>query len=243
MTYARIIFITMLMSLSALAHASEDTFDIVTENSFVPISVDFTGRTMHIYGATNIKGNIIITIRGKDIEFALHKKSKQYGMWVDKKEAYIKAPSYYTMLSSTPINASLFQKDSYIGIQNVPHEIKSISGNLNKGELWRNAVSAQRRLGRYSYQANSIVQKGKLLFQASVKLPSDIPTGTYTLLAYIKDKDGLRKMTERKFYVGRSGITKLLYISARDYALWYALFSILFSFLIGVGATYQRRQY
>ena len=243
MTCARIIFITMLMSLSALAHASEDTFDILTENSFVPISVDFTGRTMQIYGATNIKGNIIITIRGKDVEFALHKKSKQFGMWVDKKDAYIKAPPYYMMLSSAPINASLFQKDSDIGIQNVPHEIKSISGNLNKDEIWRTAVITQRRLGRYSYKANSIIQKGKLLFHASVKLPSDIPTGTYTLSAYIKDKDGLRKMSERKFYVMRSGITKLLYTSARDNPLWYALFSILFSFLIGVGATYQRRKY
>ena len=243
MTYARIIFITILMSLSALAHASEDTFDIMTENSFVPISVDFTGRTMQIYGATNIKGNIIITIRGKDIEFALHKKSKQYGMWVNKKYAYVKAPSYYKMLSSAPINASLFQKNTYIGIQNVPHEIRSISGNPNKDELWRDAVMAQSRLGRYSYQANSIVQKGKLLFQASVKLPSDIPTGTYTLSAYIKDKDGLRQMTERKFYVVRSGITKFLYKNARDHALWYALFSILFSILIGVGATYQPRKY
>ncbi len=219
-------------------------FDIIADNDFVPINVDFTGRKMRIHGATDIKGTIIITVLGQNKTFNLHKKQKTYGMWVDGKYATVQAPSFYTMLTSAPINISTFKNGIYpIGIENTPYLITDIAGGDTSDKLWAKTILAQSRIGKYSYQANGVVERGDALFNATINLPSDIPTGTYTLSAFVYNKKGLHRMTSVHFSVGRTGFTHFVYIFAKEYPLLYGIVAILLSLLIGAGVTYQRKQY
>ena len=240
----RIIITILCASLSFTHIAKANVFDIIADNDFVPISVDFTGRTMRIYGATDIKGTIILTIRGSNTKFALHKKTKKYGFWVDSKTADIEqVPAYYNIMTSNHINTNAYTSINQIGIENTQPKITPLTTGQNIEKLWQDTIEVQKRLGRYTYQANGVVKKGQYLFEAIVRLPSDIPTGIYTLSAYVQTKNELVLTTNKGFYVGRDGITKILYTSARDYPFWYAILVILASIGIGIGATYKRRTY
>jgi hypothetical protein len=115
----RYFYIAFVMACAASTHAQE-----AKQNTFIkPLMADlstrhidmhsgFTGIDVLLYGARNIKGDIIITLTGPTAQITLRKKEKIAGMWMNTRQIHAKnVPAFYAIASTAPLKTLLGSTD------------------------------------------------------------------------------------------------------------------------------------
>lgn len=208
------------------------------------ITIGFTGHTLQLYGATNIDGNVIVIIKGNARTYTIHKKVHSYAFWLDQKIATVKnVPQFYAVYSMRPHKAS-----PHFSVYSMPRDIQnapshtSIGKSVIRGHFIRLKIAS----GAYQYNPMGITFMTPYMFQMTVHIPSNISAGTYTVSAYIQDKNAptphIVAKAEKQVYIVRSPLINFIYSSARDYPSIYGIFAIVASLIIGLGAGMLRKR-
>ena len=106
----------------------------------------------------------------------------------------------------------------------------TIAGNsLQQANLRRNMEAN----GLWQVLPSSIVTQQDMLFRASLSLPSNIPTGDYSVRV-LHFRDGVA-LSERvtDMNVRKAGLSALIYRFAHDYSVFYGIFAIIFAVASG----------
>ena len=112
----------------------------------------------------------------------------------------------------------------------VPASGPAIAGNsLQQANLRRNMEAN----GLWQVLPSSIVTQQDMLFRASLSLPSNIPTGDYSVRV-LHFRDGVA-LSERvtDMNVRKAGLSALIYRFAHDYSAFYGIFAIIFAVASG----------
>ena len=112
----------------------------------------------------------------------------------------------------------------------VPASGPAIAGNsLQQANLRRNMEAN----GLWQVLPSSIVTQQDMLFRASLSLPSNIPTGDYSVRV-LHFRDGVA-LSERvtDMNVRKAGLSALIYRFAHDHSAFYGIFAIIFAVASG----------
>ena len=112
----------------------------------------------------------------------------------------------------------------------VPASGAAIAGNsLQQANLRRNMEAN----GLWQVLPSSIVTQQDMLFRASLSLPSNIPTGDYSVRV-LHFRDGVA-LSERvtDMNVRKAGLSALIYRFAHDHSAFYGIFAIIFAVASG----------
>ena len=104
----------MLMPLVALPSYAQDDQPPVSlstpliadvSHNAIEIRSDFNGTQLLVFGARNVSGDIVIVLRGPEINARLRRKERIAGMWmhVDQRK-YFGLPTFYAIASTKPLN-------------------------------------------------------------------------------------------------------------------------------------------
>ena len=231
------IFLTLFVFINpAMAIKDIDIIEIQSHKVNIPVSITFDGNELDVYGATNIEGNLFITITGKHVPYVINEKVRKGLFWVNKKtDKKIIIPSFYIVASQEKVSDEKlkelgldFDKFKPAGFDNL---------------LWLIITRIKRLQGAYLINENTIEREdGKLLFKTTFTLPNNTEIGDYDIRAYVlRPNNVLINAENQNVSIKRTGAIDAIYKTARDHPYLYAYMVILLSLLIGYLSGLSRR--
>lgn len=229
-------FILLLFALpSGAAAQTEATIDLADD--FVPISQDFDGANMTLFGALqSTKSDIVVTIKGPPAKALVRAKVRQMGIWVNAEPEVLESvTSYYAVLSSRPITEiapPAFWQKLAVGYD-------SLNLNSKAGE---NFLQSRIAKGLYATYDTAVKIRDKKLFRADLRLPPNVPVGTYEATVYEIQGKAVKAQRTTHFTIAQVGTGGLVKELAHKSAILYAVLSLSLVLLFGATGAYLFRK-
>lgn len=203
----------------------------------VAVTTGFVGTDLLLFGATNGEGDVVVVVRGPERRDIVRRKERVAGIWVNRQQfPFSEIPSFYSVASSRPLQE----------IADPPllarHQIGLQFLRFNPGEVAPEAVTASFRnalirnkqsLGVFHDRLGKVRFVAPRLFRTDVHLPSNVPTGTYTVTVYLIRDGEVRSAQTTPLVVSKIGIGARIFEFAHRHAAVYGVFAILMALLAG----------
>jgi len=232
--HAFVLFIFLTASLPA---SGRELAIELTKNA-VPITANFVGSDLMLYGASDGGGDVLVVVRGPNKKQTIRRKKKSVIIWVNDTEVtFLDAPSYYFLASTRPLNEFLsdsIARREQIGYPAMALTVKGFVDDAAIVEDFRKAlIRNKQKQGLYGEGPGLVSYKGKHLFRTRLHFPANVPVGDYNIDIYVF-KDGKIVNKESTILpVQKKGIGAQVYNFAHRHALSYGILAILVAALAG----------
>lgn len=230
--------------------AAEDLAVGLTED-VIHITSSFTGAEIVLYGAVEAQDtfvdaderDIVVVVRGPESPATVRKRGRVYGVWLNVDQAiFARVPGFYYLASTKPLDriaAPAVLERSGLGLANLTLDPprRPDAGDFQKA-LIRNKAAA----GLFREVPGGVEMNGPTLFQARVRLPSNVPIGQYTAEAYLFRDGQVISAYSAPLYIDKSGIERTLFNFAHGQAAIYGIAAIVIAVLMGVAAAFVFRE-
>lgn len=227
-----------------------ETIYIGATQDKVPITVDFSGSEIVVFGAIarnrflregDGEPDVVIVAQGPSEPVVVRKKARWGVLWVNREAIRIaEAPSYYAVASTGPLEDILrVDEDATYKISlNKAVVIAGSPFSAEDPERFRQAVM---RLGQedglYTIAPTGVTLNGATLFNAKFHLPANIVDGVYKVRIYLLRDGVVRDKAERTVSVFKDGIERTISTAAANAPLLYGLMTLLVALSAGYGAS------
>jgi uncharacterized protein (TIGR02186 family) len=223
----------------------------------VQIRYSFTGAQLLLFGAIVYPGgraperpaDIAVVLRGPVQPILVREKQKIAGIWMNAdSNRFRSAPSYYAVASSRPISELVDERTAAIyelGLGNL--QLSPGGGALPEKErrFEDGLLDLRRRQGLYSENPRGVEITDRVLYRATITIPSQVPVGTYTAETFLIDRHAGRVLAAatRDIQIDKSGFELFVAQAARHNGFLYGLTSVVLSLGLGwaAAAAFRRR--
>ena len=262
-----LIGLTMLAAGPVMAAPKQIVADL--SNSRVDITSSYHGTELLLFGAyEGMPGDdIILVVQGPATDIIQRRKAKRAGIWVNvETKVWQDAPGFYHVFATDSLpsiadeqalnNATVSPLAGGLtfiadrngsgnghggnGGEKPASSGPAIAGNPEQKNNLRRNMEAN---GLWQVLPSSIVTQQDMLFRTSLLLPSNIPTGDYSVrVLHFRDGVALSERTT-DMNVRKAGLSALIYRFAHDYSALYGIFAIIFAVASGwLAAVVLRRK-
>jgi uncharacterized protein (TIGR02186 family) len=227
------IYLCILLAISTVTNAEQPSISLTNpmvadvSQHVVEIRSDFNGAQLLIFGARNVPGDLVIAVRGPNIDATLRRKDKIAGMWmhVDQRK-YDHLPTFYALASTKPLNRiapptllqslGLGERRIIESSNAVPDEKfdKALGEVMSKKRWWQSPF-------------NTITYFGESLFKARLDLPDTLPSGDYTAEVYLFARGKLIGFQTIPLQSYKTGFDARIANASKNHGLVYGLVAIL----------------
>ena len=221
----------------------------------VEIRYTFSGAQLLLFGAIVYPGgraptrpaDIVVVLRGPVQPILVRQKQKIAGIWMNAdSNRFRSAPSFYAVASSRPIADLVDERTAAIyemGLHNL--QLSPGSGALPEKERRFEAglLDLRHRAGLYAEDPHGVEISQRVLYRASITIPSQVPVGTYTAETFLVDRGRVLAAATRDIDISKSGFERFVALAARRHAFVYGLTAVLLSLALGwaAAAVFRRR--
>ena len=221
----------------------------------VQIRYSFTGAQLLLFGAIVYPGgrvpsrpaDIAVVLRGPVEPILVREKQQIAGIWMNAdSNRFRSAPSFYAVASSRPIADLVDERTAAIyelGLDNL--QLSPGGGALPEKERRFEAglLDLRRREGLYSQDSRGVEITERVLYRATIAIPSQVPVGTYTAETFLIDRGKVLAAATRDIEIDKSGFERFVDIAARRYEFLYGLTAVALSLFLGwaAAALFRRR--
>ncbi len=230
------------------AQANEEIVAGLSQNR-VAITADFSGSEIMIYGAVKRDApppgsaplEVIVTVEGPSAPISVRRKERRAGIWVNTDEIQInRAPSFYAVASTGPMDRVLSQTEDLRHKITLFRAISAV-GTKSKVEDAENFVDALIRIrsreDQFRVMEGSIQFTEQTLFRADIGLPANLTEGNYRVRLFLTRSGTVVDKIERRIFVRKEGLERILYNLSREQPLIYGILSLLIALAAGYGAS------
>lgn len=195
----------------------------------VEITTGFAGSDLLLFGATDTASDIVTVIRGPVGPEIVRRKERVGGIWINTDSvAFAQVPAYYAVASTKPITEILSsgERAKYaIGLDKIKMEPQDGASEL---AAFREAMVRNKlRQGLFRDQIRPVHVLGNRLFRADVRLPANVPIGTYDVSVYMIRDGKVADVRQTKLSVEKVGFEATVYSFAHQYSLAYGILAII----------------
>ena len=244
----RLALILVLLAASA-APALAERLVVSLSNHRVQITSNFVGEDLVLFGtiepdpgkSTASAGyDLVVTVTGPRRTLRTRRKERVLGIWVnvDSRE-FVRVPSYLAILSNKPAaeiaNAATARR-LQVGLDSVllTQRIGADLGDTVLDDPFRAAfVRLQVQHGLYREIANGVTFLTPTVFRAAIPLPSNVPTGTFTIDVKLFANGAPIAQTSTALEVIKAGFEQYVADAAVNHGLLYGLLTTLMALLTG----------
>jgi uncharacterized protein (TIGR02186 family) len=221
----------------------------------VQIRYSFTGAQLLLFGAIVYPGgrvpsrpaDIAVVLRGPVEPILVREKQRIAGIWMNAdSNRFRSAPSFYAVASSRPIRDLVDERTAAIyelGLDNL--QLSPGGGALPEKERRFEAglLDLRRRQGLYSQNPRGVEISERVLYRATITIPSQVPVGTYTAETFLIDRGKVLAAATRDIEIDKSGFERFVAVAARRYEFLYGLTAVALSLFLGwaAAALFRRR--
>jgi uncharacterized protein (TIGR02186 family) len=231
--------VVAILTLTGAARASPLVADL--SQHLVAITTGFAGTEVLLFGAIETPGDVVVVVRGPDRPVVLYRKSRILGIWINSaKMTFDRAPSFYAVASSKPLDdiaADSVRARHELGLDYLRLDLPRAKASANVASAWRDGlVRNHQRLGLYASEVGKVAFLGNQLFRAEIKLPANVPTGTYQVQVYFLQKNRVVSAQTTPLIVSKIGTEAVVFDFAHRHSALYGLFAILVALVAGWAA-------
>lgn len=211
----------------------------------VQVRQGFTGADLLLFGAIlSPEGSraaqdydIVVVLEGPVQSIVLREKQKIAGMWINADSTEFRsAPSFFAVASSRPVAGIVDEKTAAIYELGLKWLQLSPIGVIEPAEQRRfsaGLVDLMRRQGLYAEDESGVKISGQVLYQARIRLPSNVQTGTYTAETFAIRGGKVVTSAITRVEVNKQGFERFVAVQADENGWIYGLFAVLVS--VGMG--------
>lgn len=226
-----------------------ETLVIGLSDEVLGISSSFIGGEITVFGtverdaatiARRGRYDIAVVVRGPRRNIVTRKKDRVLGIWINRNaEVFPGAPSYYAMLSSSPLGEVASPQvltrngigTSYLALQ--PQD----SDTEFSDEVFLEAMIRLKKQQSLYYDIPDGVRfLAPLLFSATIPLPENVVVGEYSGEVFLFRDGSLLSRADFEFSVRKEGFEQVMYDLAHDYSLLYGIAAVLMAIFTGWAA-------
>jgi uncharacterized protein (TIGR02186 family) len=232
--YAFVLFILLTVALPASGR--ELVIDLTKDA--IPITVNFVGSDLMLYGASEDGGDVLVVVRGPNRDETIRRKKKSSIIWVnDTVMTFLDAPSFYFLASTRPLNEFLsdsIARREQIGYPAMALKVKGFIDDSAIIEGFRKAlIRNKQKQGLYGEGPGLVSYKGKHLFRTLLHFPANVPVGYYNIDIYVFKDGKIVNKESTVLPVQKKGIEAQIYNFAHRHALSYGVLAVLVAALAG----------
>jgi uncharacterized protein (TIGR02186 family) len=215
----------------------------------VMVTSSFNGSEVVLFGGIErdtgilpLRGNydIAITVIGPRQNIVTFRKERVLGIWVNyESRLFENAPSYLAVLTNRPLQA-ITNADTLrrlqLGVDNIalPQRIDPAPADDLPGETFRKAfLKLKEDHGLYRQESNGVTFLTPALFQASIALPAEVPTGTYEIDVKLFADGMMIARTPSALEIYKAGFEQFVTSSAQYHGVLYGLATSMMAILTG----------
>jgi uncharacterized protein (TIGR02186 family) len=229
----------LLLLVAALLRAQEPIIADLS-NYRVDITTGFVGTDVLVFGAKEGPGDVVVVIRGPTADYAVRRKDRIAGIWVNAELVSFEAvPSFYAVASSRPldqITTSTVRLRQQIGVDalDLPSPDENDADDL--AEFRAAFLRLKQSSGLFAHDIGRVTFLGDRLFRTMVHFPANVPTGPY-LVEVLLFRDGeIASAQTVPLTVSKIGIGADVYEFAHRQSAAYGLVAIAGALLAGWAA-------
>lgn len=181
--------------------------------------------------------DIVVVLKGPTRSIILREKQRIAGIWVNAESTEFRsAPTFFAVASSRPINRIVDDKTAAIYELGLPWLQLSPIGAYNPKEQARfsaGLVDLMQREQLYKDDSKGVKISEQVLYQARIKLPSSVQTGTYTAETFAITKGRVVASAIARVEVKKQGFERAVAQFAEYNGFFYGLLTVALSVAMG----------
>lgn len=202
----------------------------LSEHSIL-IDSKFAGETLLMFGAKHAPGNMVLVVRGPDQDYAVLRKEKRFGIWMNGKQVIFKSiPSYYMVSYTDDLHAISepdLLDDLNIGVNHLSLQTDKV---LNPSDRLAYTAALYQYLDSHEllqqYAGGNFGFIDESLFRIPISFPDRINRGVYTAELYLFDQGVLVSSQTIPLEVNRHGIEAFIYDFAYQFPASYGILAV-----------------
>lgn len=211
----------------------------------IEVRQGFTGTELLLFGAILDPAgraaaqdyDVIVVLQGPSQPIRLREKERFGGIWINAASTdYRSAPSFFAVASTRPIDEIVDERTAAIYEFGTRYIQLSPSGVIEPEEQARfseGLVDLRTRQELYQENIGGVSVSERVLYQARIRLPSTVITGTYTAETFAVRNGRVIASALSEVEVKKVGFERFIAETAENYSLLYGLVAVLLS--IGMG--------
>ncbi len=209
----------------------------------VQVRQGFTGTDLLLFGAVidptrSKRGyDVIVVVKGPSEQIRLREKRQIGGIWMNADStAFRSAPSYFAVASSRPIMQIVDERTAAIFEFGTDFIQLSPSGSIDLEEQSRmraGLVDLRERQGLYRTMEDGVTLREGVLYQARIRLPSNVQTGSYTAETFAVRDGRVLASAVADVEVRKVGFERFVEVFAARQPFFYGLVAIFLSLFMG----------
>ena len=233
------------MASPASAQAGDPILVPEVSQHHIRVRQGFTGTELLLFGAildpsgrrAGRDHDIVVVLKGPTIPVQLREKQKIAGIWINADNTDFRSvPSFFALASSGPIDEMVDERTAAIYELGLDYLQLSPTGSIDPEEQARfigGLVDLRRRGGLYQENQQGVSITEGVLYQARIAIPSNVQTGRYTAETFAIADGRVITSATSEIEVAKEGFERLVAVQAQDHALFYGLFAVGLSLLMG----------
>ncbi len=213
--------------------------------SRIEVRQGFTGARLLLYGAVIDPAgagrtgdyDIIVVLKGPTEPVRIREKERFAGIWMNAESSdFRSAPAFFAVASSRPVGDIVDERTAAIYELGTDFIQLSPSGQIDPEEQLRFArglVELRRRQGLYQENPGGVLISEKVLYQASIDLPSNVTTGRYTAETFAIARGRVLTSATARIEVVKAGLEGQVVAASQRWSVLYGLGAIALS--LGMG--------
>ena len=181
--------------------------------------------------------DIVVVLKGPTRSIVLREKQRIAGIWVNAESTEFRsAPTFFAVASSKPIGRIVDDKTAAIYELGLPWLQLSPIGAYNPKEQARfsaGLVDLMQREELYKDDPKGVKVSEQVLYQARIKLPSSVQTGTYTAETFAITKGRVVASAIARVEVKKQGFERAVAQFAEYNGFIYGLLAVALSVALG----------
>jgi uncharacterized protein (TIGR02186 family) len=234
-------------ALAALsAPASAERLVTALSSETVSITSNFTGTGLVVFGTIERDAQtvarpepyqIVVTLMGPPADIVSRQKERTLGLWINRgAEEMLGVPGFYAIASTEPlaeIASPAIRAGLGLGLDMLPINAEASAEPPVRTPFEEAFLRLMEARGLYRQEAGTVEFLSGTLFRAQIRLPANVPVGSYEATAYLFTGPTLLTTTTGELTIQKTGAEQFITDYSRNRGLVYGVASVFAACVIG----------
>ncbi len=177
------VFAVGVAAVPAAAQEHDEPLLIALSTQRIEIDSNFAGTSILLFGATDMAGDVVVSVRGPEEPVVVRRKLRSVGVWVNQEAiAFRNVPGYYFVAASSPLEdiaPEEFLNREQLGSKRLLLEAIWFDTSGDADEFRAALHRHRERDSLYRSEPGVVEFIDERLFRTTIDLPAHVPTGEY----------------------------------------------------------------
>lgn len=241
--YLAIAIVAAALAAEAGAHAAaqdegaDEPLLIALSTQRIEIDSNFAGTSILLFGATDVVGDVVVSVRGPEEPVVVRRKRQSAGVWINQEAiAFRNVPGYYFVAASRPLEEiapAEFLDRKQLGSERLLLEAIWFDTSGDADEFRAALHRHRERDSLYKSAPGTVEFIDERLFRTTIDLPAHVPTGDYVVEATLVVGGEVLSTRTDAFSIEKAGFSADISTFARADEALYGVIAIALALVAG----------